>query len=80
MHMQILRVQHYGETPADDRRVTIQVANINTVVAMNEDTEINGRSLRHVSVLYVSGNSIDLTVNHADLELLESATGSFCLG
>lgn len=80
MHLQILRVQHYGETPADDRRVTIQVANIDAVVAMNEDIEINGRALRNVTVLYTSGRSIDVTVNHADLELLESATGSFCLG
>lgn len=80
MEFQILRVHHYGEKPEEDRRITISPSMVTTVAASVEDVVLNGRSLRNVSVLYDSGGSIDITINHADLELLESAIGSFCLG
>jgi hypothetical protein len=80
MEMEILRVHHYGEKTEDDRRITLSPGMITSVAAAVEDESINGRSLRRVAVLFADGGSLELSVNHADLSLLERAIGSFCMG
>jgi Mg2+/citrate symporter len=79
MEFQKLTVKHYAENATDERRITLSPANIIVVAAAMEDIVLGGRSLRPVQVLFAQGESIDLLINHADLELLEAATGSFCL-
>lgn len=79
MQLQKLTLHHYGETTTDDRRITLSPMNITVVAAAIEDSMVNGRSLRQVTVLFGDGGSIDLNINHADLELIEGAIGSFCL-
>lgn len=80
MEFQVLRVHHYGDTTEEDRRITLSPSNITVVAAEAEDSVVNGRSVRKVTVLMVDGGSVDVVVNHADLELMESAVGSFCFG
>lgn len=80
MEFQKLTVHHYGSTTEEDRRMTISPLNALMVAAGVEDCVVNGRSLRAVTILFSDGGSADLVLNHSDLELLESAVGSFCLG
>ena len=80
MNIQRLTLRHYGATEAEDRRITLSPMNILAAVAKIDDIQLNGRSLREISVLMVDQANIDLIVNHADLQLLEDAVGSFCLG
>lgn len=80
MEMEVLRVHHYGAKTEDDRRVTISPGMVTAISAGVDDEMINGRSLRRISVSLVDGGSLDLSVNHADLSLLERAIGSFCMG
>jgi hypothetical protein len=80
MEMEVLRVHHYGEKTEDDRRITLSPGMITTVAAGVEDEKINNRSLRRVSVLFADGGTLEMAVNHADLDLLERAIGSFCMG
>jgi hypothetical protein len=79
IQMKRLTVHHYGETTEEDKRITISPANIFALAADVEDVVVNGRTLRNVVVLGIDGGSIPLTVNHADLSILEEATGSYCL-
>jgi hypothetical protein len=79
MEFQKLTIHHYDEDPKEERRITLSPANIAVVAACIEDISVKGRSLRKVTVLFLDGASVDLTINHSDLELLEAATGSFCL-
>ena len=80
MEMQTLRVHSYGETAEDDRRVTIAPNNVVALAASTEDTQVQGRTLRGVSVLFIDGGSMDLVVDHADLQLLETTIGAFSFG
>lgn len=80
MQLQKLTVHHYAEIAEEERRITLSPMNITVIAANVEDTLVNGRSVRPVTVLFTDGGSIDLVVNHADLELLESAVGTFCFG
>ncbi len=80
MELQKLTLHHYGETTADDRRMTLSPSMITVVAVQVDDTVVNGRTLRGLTVLFVDGGSIDLTVNHSDLEMLEAAVGSFGFG
>jgi hypothetical protein len=75
-----LTVTHHGETTEEDRRITISPMNVVVVAAGVEDTAVNGRMLRRVTVLFTDGGSADLVINHSDLQMLESAIGSYCLG
>lgn len=79
MEFQKLTVYHYAEDSKEERRITFSPQKINLVAAEPEDTIINGRSLRNVSLLFDDGASVDVTINHADLEMLEMAIGAFCL-
>ena len=76
--MSTLRVAHYGETPEEDRRITLAPANICAIAAETEDVQVQGRTLRNVSVLFIDGGSMALTVDHSDLELLENTVGAYC--
>ncbi len=79
MDLQKLTITHYEEDSKDDRRVTLSPGNVGMIAAEIDDCTVNNRSVRKVSILFLDGNSVELTVNHADLELLETAIGSFCL-
>lgn len=80
MEFQTLTVHHYAEDPKEDKRITLAPMNITALAADVEDMTVNGRSVRAVMVLFMDGGSIAVSVNHADLQLMESAIGSFCLG
>jgi hypothetical protein len=80
MELQKLTVHNYSEELANERRITLSPMHIVLVAAGTDDISIRGRSLRIVSIMFDDGGSIDLILNHSDLELLESAIGSFCLG
>jgi len=80
MDMQQLTVYHYGDTTAEDKRITLSPGNIALIAANTEDATVNGRSLVNTSVLFMEGGSIDLLINHQDLQKLEAAVGSYCLG
>jgi hypothetical protein len=80
MQLETLTVHHLGDTQDEDRRITISPANVNIIAAEVEDVLVQGRSVRRVAVLMADGGSVDVTINHADLEMLERAIGSFCLG
>jgi hypothetical protein len=79
-NMQKLTVYHYSEIKEEERRITLSPVNITVIAAETEDVVVNGRNLRKTAVLFVDGNSIDLLLNHSDLEMLEGAIGSFCFG
>jgi hypothetical protein len=80
MEMNTLRVHSYGVVPEDDRRVTIAPANVIALAGETDDIQVQGRSLRNISVLFVDGGSMDLVVDHADLELLENTIGAYSFG
>jgi hypothetical protein len=80
LEMQKLTIRHYSEDPKEERRITLAPHNITVVAAEIEDVTINGASRRVVSVLFMDGGSLDLVVDHQDLQLLETAIGSFCFG
>jgi len=77
MRIQKLTVHGYSENSADERRVTLSPSQIVSVIAEVEDVTINNRSLRNVCVVFLDGGSMDIILNHGDLELLESAIGNF---
>lgn len=79
MSLQVLRVHHYGETPADDKRITISPHNVLLIAAATEDITVQDRSVRNVNILFADNGSAEVNINHSDLEMLESAIGSFCL-
>lgn len=79
MEYRKLTVFHYGETSEEDRRITISPNLVTVVAAQNTDVTVNGRQLRHVTLLFTDGGSVDVTINHFDLEMLESAIGSYSL-
>lgn len=79
MEFQRLTVHHHAEDPKESRRITFSPMQIMAVVATEDDIVVNNRALRAVSVLFTEGNSVDVLVNHADLERLEAAIGSYCL-
>lgn len=78
MEMQKLTVYHYAEVSEEDRRITLSPSKINVIAANPKDVLLNGRSLVQITVLFDDGGSIDLTINHSDLEMVEGAVGSFC--
>jgi len=80
MEMEILTLHHYGEKTEDDRRITFSPGMITAVSAADEDVVVNGRTVRNASVLFADGGTLDVCVNHGDLQLLERAVGSFCMG
>lgn len=80
MEMYKLTLTHYAEKPEEERRITLSPQLITVVAAQVEDIQVNGRSLRAVSVLFMDGGAIDLLLNHADLETLETAIGSYGFG
>ena len=75
---QILRVQHYGTNEKENRRVTLSPSSLNAVVADDEDTIVQGRSVRNVLLIMMNSQPLEITIGHADLELIEGAIGSFC--
>lgn len=79
MIVNILRVMHYGETEAENKRITLSPMNLLALAADIEDVTVQGRSLRNVVALAVEGSNLPLCVDHADLELLESAVGSYII-
>jgi len=79
MNVLKLTVHCYAENPLEERRTTLSPHKIDFISAAVEDIVLNGRSLRQVSVIFDEGLSCDLVLNHSDLELLESAVGSYCL-
>ncbi len=79
MEIQVLKVHHYGESEAEDRRIVLSPQNLLMVASGLEDVVIRGRTLATVSILDISGNCISLNLSHADLATLESAIGSYCL-
>lgn len=80
MNLQKLTVHHYDEIIEDERRFTLSPANITVVAAAVEDVQIRGISVRPVTVLFIDGGSIEITINHSDLSQLEEAVGSYCFG
>lgn len=78
MEMQRLTVQCYAELPEEERRVTLSPTLITVIIAHNEDITLNNRPLRPVQVVFMDGNSVDLILDHADLNKLEEAIGSYC--
>ena len=80
MEMQKLTVYHYGETPEEDRRVTLSPQMVVAVVAEIEDTTVQGRTVRNVTVLASDGGNLPLSINHEDLEKLESVIGAYSFG
>jgi hypothetical protein len=78
MNAQTLRVQNYGKTAAEDRRITISPMHAIFCSAKTEDTVLDGRSLREVDVYFDGGGVLPIIVNHSDLELLENTIGFFC--
>jgi len=80
MEMQTLRVHSYGDVAEDDRRVTIAPNNVVALAASTDDVQVQGRSLRAISVLFVDGGAMDLVVDHADLQLLEDTIGAYSFG
>lgn len=77
MIYKLLTVNHYGDLETDNRRMTISPSNIAALAADHNDVTLQGRSLRKVSVCMMDGGTLDLTVNHADLALMEEAVGAF---
>lgn len=77
MRVEKLTVIGYSENPANEKRITLNPGEVISVIAGVEDVVINNRSLRHTTVLFADGGSIDMILNHRDLELLEGAIGSF---
>jgi hypothetical protein len=80
MDFKKLTVHHYSEDPTEERRITISPMNITVIAAAIDDIKIGPRTVRAISVLFVDGGSIELNVSHMDLEVLEEAVGSYCLG
>lgn len=78
MNFQKLTVLHRSANPEEERRITIAPTNVTVVAAATEDVQVNGRSLRAATVLFSDGGSIDLLLDHSDLEMLETAIGSYC--
>ena len=78
MEMHTLRVYHYGATPEEDRRITLSPANVAMLASETEDVQVQGRTVRNISVLFVDGGSVGVTVAHDDLELLEATIGAYC--
>ncbi len=74
---QKLTVDHYGETPGEDRRITLSPGNIDFIAAMTEDSVVRGRPVRFVTILFSNGQNIELALNHQGLDLLEMAIGTF---
>jgi hypothetical protein len=79
MEFQKLTVHHYADNTVDDKRITISPSNVAMIAADVDDSTVNGRSVRHVTVLFLDGGSATISINHQDLETLEGAIGSFCL-
>ena len=79
MIIQVLRLHHYGETPAEDRRITLSPHEVTTVAVTTEDVLVQGRKLVSVTVLMKDAGSIDLVLSHSDIETLEAAIGSYVL-
>ncbi len=80
MQYQKLTVYHYADKPEEERRITISPNLVTVVAAGVSDITINGRSLRNVTILFTDGGSIDVNINHLDLETLESAIGTYSMG
>lgn len=78
MELQKLTVHNYSENKDEERRITLSPDKITVVAAGVEDVLLNGRSLRTATILFLDGGSIDLLINHADLEMIEGAIGSYC--
>lgn len=79
MIIQVLRVSHYGETPKEDRRITISPHEITAMAVNTEVVETQGRKLLSVSVMMKEGPDFDLVISHSDVEKLEAAIGSYIL-
>lgn len=79
MNLRVLRVDHYGDTEQDNKRFTLAPTEVVALIADPDDVAIQGRQLRRVTALMKDGMSIDLIVNHADLESLEKAVGAYML-
>lgn len=80
MELQKLTIHCYAETPEEERRITLNPSKIVLLAAGTEDLQLNGRSLRRVTVLFDEGENVDVLVNHSDLELMETAVGTFYIG
>ena len=81
MELQRLTVINYAETADEkDKRITLSPSQITLIAADVNDVKLNGRELRHVTVLFLDGASVDLLINNSDLNDLEGAVGSYFLG
>lgn len=77
MIYKVLTVFHYGELESDNKRITVSPQNVAALATDPLDSTAQGRSVRKTTVLMLDGGSLDLTVNHEDLTLLEEAIGAF---
>ena len=79
MNLQTLTLHCYAENPSEERRMTLTPYKIDFVSAAIDDIVINGRSLRPIAVIFEEGLTLELILNHQDLEKLEAAVGAYCL-
>lgn len=80
MEFQRLTVLNYSDDPTEEKRITIGPGHVTLIAADTEDVVIKGRNLRRVTLMFTDGGSVDLTINHADLDKLEAAIGSYYHG
>jgi len=74
-NLRVLTLSHYGETPADDLQVTLSALCIKAVVA--KDTEVQGRPVKQVTVLFMDSEPLELNLNEIDTLQLQSVVGSY---
>lgn len=73
--LRVLTVQNFGDTEAENGRVTLAPMAIK-MVASFDDTK-QGRSLKRLHVLFLEGDNVELYVSEMDALTIEQAIGTY---
>lgn len=73
--LRVLTLQHYGETPEEDQRVTLSAISIKMVAA--QLGTMQGRPVNLTSILFLDSDPVNLVLNDIDLRQLESVVGTY---
>jgi hypothetical protein len=74
-NMRVLTLQHFGETASDNLQVTLAPMSIKMVAA--RDAEVQGRSVKETTILFLDSEPIELNLSPIDLMQVESVVGSY---
>lgn len=73
----ILKVTHYGDSPEENKEVTISPVVVKMVFADVAPSFKQNRSVKNISLLLMEGDTVELCISESELYTLEEVVGLY---